>query len=424
MCNPSKVFCKILLSRIDIAIDDILRPEQAGFRKGKGCVDQIFTLRNIIEQSLEWNSALYVNFIDFKKAFDSVHRDSLWRIISSYGIPPKIVQLISIFYNNFECSIINGNTLTDWFKVESGVRQGCILSPILFLITIDWVMKNTTADKPRGIQWTLFSKLEDLDFADDLALLSSSHNHIQEKTNRLCRFAQQTGLTINEKKTQIMKINNTIQNTVTIKDHHIEEVDDFTYLGSLLSKEDSTSKDIKSRLNKARTAFAKLRPIWKSQQYSLRTKLKLYNSNVKSVLLYGSECWRETQADMNKLSSFHNGCLRKICKIFWPEIISNADLFKKTNSLDIVIEIRRRRMRWLGHVLRMPQESIPKVALRWTPQGKRNRGRPKTTWRRTVLADLEKENLTWGEAEKKAKNRTEWRSFVAALCPRGDEEDK
>ena len=87
-------------------------------------------------------------------------------------------------------------------------------------------MKNTTADKPRGIQWTLFSKLEDLDFADDLALLSSSHNHIQEKTNRLCRFARQTGLTINEKKTQIMKINNTIQNTVTIKDHHIDEVDD------------------------------------------------------------------------------------------------------------------------------------------------------------------------------------------------------
>ncbi len=102
------------------------------------------------------------DFIDFKKAFVSVHRDSLWRIISSYGIPPKLVQLISIFYNNFECSIINGNTLTDWFKAESDVCQGCILSPILFLITIDWVMKNTTADKSRGIQWTL---------ADDLALL-------------------------------------------------------------------------------------------------------------------------------------------------------------------------------------------------------------------------------------------------------------
>ena len=88
------------------------------------------------------------------------------------------------------------------------------------------------------------------------------------------------------------------------------------------------------------------------------------------------------------------------------------------------MEIRRRRMTWLGHVFRMPQDNITKIALRWTPQGKRNRGRPKTTWRRTVLADLEKEHLTWGEAEKKAKNRTEWRSFVVALCLRGDEEDK
>ncbi len=91
---------------------------------------------------------------------------------------------------------------------------------------------------------------------------------------------------------------------------------------------------------------------------------------MKSVFLYGSECWRETQADVNKLSSFHNGCLRKICKIFWPEIISNTNLYKRTNSLDIVMEIRRRRMRWLGHVLRMPQDNITKIALRWTRKRK------------------------------------------------------
>ena len=89
---PSKVFYKILLSRIDTAIDGKLRPEQAGFRKGKGCIDQSFTLYNIIEQSLQWNAPLHVNFIDFKKAFDSVHRDSLSKIISSYDIPQKLVK--------------------------------------------------------------------------------------------------------------------------------------------------------------------------------------------------------------------------------------------------------------------------------------------------------------------------------------------
>lgn len=74
---PSKVFCRVLLNRIDSAIDEKLRQEQAGFRKGKGCIDQLFTLRNIVEQSIEWKTPLYINFIDFKKAFDSIHRDTL-----------------------------------------------------------------------------------------------------------------------------------------------------------------------------------------------------------------------------------------------------------------------------------------------------------------------------------------------------------
>ena len=141
-------------------------------------------------------------------------------------------------------------------------------------------MKNATADKPRGIQWTIFSPgpLEDLDLQMILRYYPPNTTISRTKTDRLCRYAQQTGLNINEKKIQIIKINNTQQNHVTIGEQTIEEVDDFTYLGSLIRKEDSTSKEIQSRINKARSA--NLRPIWKSQQYSLKTKLKLYNSNV------------------------------------------------------------------------------------------------------------------------------------------------
>ena len=83
--------------------------------------------------------------------------------------PPEMVTLMGLFYRRFECSVIVDGIPSDWFTVESGVRQGCTMSPILFLMAIDWVMRKTTADKPRGIQWTLFSQLEDLDFADDLA---------------------------------------------------------------------------------------------------------------------------------------------------------------------------------------------------------------------------------------------------------------
>ena len=204
---PSKVFCRILLGRIDSAIDKRLREEQAGFRKGRGCIDQIFTIRNIIEQCLEWNSPLYINFIDFQKAFDSLHRDTLWNILQSYGVPGKLIALIKLFYHHFECSVVVDGNLSEWFPVESGVRQGCIISPILFLVAIDWIMRKTTSDKPRGIQWTLLSHLESLDFADDLAVLSTTHRHLQEKTNRLSCFAKQTGLNISTTKTKTLFIN-------------------------------------------------------------------------------------------------------------------------------------------------------------------------------------------------------------------------
>ena len=134
--------------------------EQAGFRKRRGCTDQILALRNTIEQTLKWNCPLYINFIDLKKAFASIHHDTLWMILRSYGVPPKIVSLIEKFYNHFECSVILSNASSEWFPVKSDVRQGRILSPILFLVVIDWVVRKTTSDKPRGIQRTILSQLE------------------------------------------------------------------------------------------------------------------------------------------------------------------------------------------------------------------------------------------------------------------------
>ena len=423
---PSKILCRIILKRMDKAIDKELREEQAGFRAGRGCIDQIFALRNIIEQCIEFKQQLHINFVDFRKAFDSIHRSSLWKILRSYGIPEKLVNLIAKFYQSFQCSVsLDQNKLTDWFEIKTGVRQGCILSPILFLITIDWVMRQTTKDRRKGINWGLFQQLlEDLDFADDLALLSSNHGHMQEKTDRLVFIAKKVGLFINTGKTEIITINSTTQRQLEIDGEEIKKVEKFTYLGSVLSSDNGTKCDIESRLSKARFAFSQLSTIWRSNKYSLKTKLRLYNSNVKSVMLYGSECWRVVQSEMNKVSAFHNTCLRRICKIFWPNRISNEDLFIRTNSRNIVEDIKERRLRWVGHVMRMDSRRIPKVALRWTPPGRRGRGRPKTTWRRSMEAELREMGMTWGEAEKVAKQRDQWKDCTTvALYPNPGEEN-
>ena len=413
---PSKILAKIIFQRISDTVDKSLRKEQAGFRKNRGCIDQIFTLRNIIEQCTEWQRQLYVNFVDFEKAFDSIHRESIWQILRAYGIPQKIVQLIKSFYANFSCTVGESELS---FKVTTGVRQGCVMSAILFNLVIDWVLRKTTEDSQRGIRWTLFSNLEDLDFADDLALMSHSHKHIQEKTDRLCTFGAQVGLKVSKKKTEVMTLNINEPASVKAYDTDLPNTEQFTYLGSTVRQDGGAEEDIKSRLNKARNVMRSMNNIWRSSQYSLHTKLRIYRSCVLSTLMYGAECWRMTKCDTDKLSAFHTMCLRKIRRVFWPQKMTNKDLLQLSHMEDMETLITRRRWSWVGHVLRMDPNAIARVALRWTPEGKRKRGRPRQTWRRTVEGEMKDLGHLWSSLERLARDRTEWRLFVAALSASG-----
>ena len=111
---------------------------------------------------------------------------------------------------------------------------------------------------------------------------------------------------------------------ILVNEEPLEFVEVLTYLGSLISKDSGASKYIKARLGKAQGAFRQLRPIWRSKQYSLKTKILLFKSNVKFYLLHGSESWRVVKTDMRRMEVFHNGCLRRIRQIFWPNEKKNG----------------------------------------------------------------------------------------------------
>jgi len=160
--------------------------------------DKIATLRIIVEQSLEWNSPLYINFIDYENVFDSINGDRLWKMLKHYNIPTKVVSLIKTSYEGTGCRVIHGGQLTRRFEMKTGVRQGWWLFPFLFLLVIDWIMKTCTKQRKNGIQLTL--KTQDLDFADDLALLSHSHQQM-EKTSELAAISSRLGLNIHKGKT-------------------------------------------------------------------------------------------------------------------------------------------------------------------------------------------------------------------------------
>ena len=387
---PGKVFNRILLERIKEAADKNLRDNQAGFRKNRSTVDQIATLRIIVEQSLEWNSDLIINFLDYEKAFDSIDRATLWKILGNHGIPERIINLIKSMYEGTSCRVVHDGLLTDSFDIKTGVRQGCMLSPFLFILAVDWLMKDTTKGERNGIQWTLWNQLEDLDFADDLALLSHKQDQMQRKTSTLNTVSQSVGLKIHPGKSKVLRTRSDQQVQVKVGDQALEEVESFCYLGSIIDREGGTEAEVKSRIGKAQAAFLALNKICRTREISLKTKLKLFNSNVKSVLLYGCETWNASGSCIRKIQVFINKCLRKILRIGWMDRITNEEVWRRAGQRSAEEEIGKRRWRWIGHTLRKGDNSITKKALDWNPQGKRRVGRPRHTWRRAREEDVKR----------------------------------
>ena len=142
-----KVFTRLLLNRLIHFTDSQLSEIQAGFRAGRSCADQVFTMRRTIEMTRRENIPIYACFIDLKAAYDSVNREALWRIVSDYGLPGKECRLIQSLYQGTSAAVRCEGGLTDWFEVRTGLRQGCMLSPALFNIFIDFVVRKALIGK-------------------------------------------------------------------------------------------------------------------------------------------------------------------------------------------------------------------------------------------------------------------------------------
>ena len=200
-------------------------------------------------------------------------------------------------------------------------------------------------------------------------------------------------------------------------------MEEIVYLGSKISKTGGTEEDIRARVNRARCAFTVLRPIWKSSAISITTKIRIFNSNVKAVLLYGAETWRVSKASTAKIQTFMNRCLRQILKLRWQDKVPNIELWRKARQEPIGVQIRRRKWRWVGHTLRKAHTNVTRQALEWNPQGKRKRGRPRQTWRRSLLEELKPIGMSWEMSKLIAEDRKKWKEMVEALCSIRSKED-
>jgi hypothetical protein len=177
--------------------------------------------------------------------------------------------------------------------------------------------------RSEGIRWGLWGKLTDLKYADDICLLTHSTRTMQTMLERLEKETAMVGLKSNVKKSTKMRIALNNKEPLYIQNEIIERLAQFTYLRSIIDNTGGTEADITTRIRKDQIAFSALNKIWHSTAYSMQTKLCIFNTNVKTVLIYGCETLKNSKSLTAKLQIFINKRLRKILRIFWPDQITN-----------------------------------------------------------------------------------------------------
>ena len=250
----AKIYNALRRNRIVPQIDKILRNNQNGFRRNRSTTSQILTIRRILEGVRAKNLQATLLFVDFTKAFDSIHRGKMEQILLAYGLPEETVVAIMILYRNTKVKVRSPDGDTEYFNIVAGVLQGDTLAPYLFIICLDYVLR-TLIDNIRENGFVLTKKsrrypaktITDADYAEYIAQLANTPNQVETLLHRLEQAAAGIGLHVNAHKTEFMCFNQK-GDISTLDGTSLKLVDKFTNLGSSVS---STEKDIDTRLTKA-----------------------------------------------------------------------------------------------------------------------------------------------------------------------------
>ena len=202
--HASKVVLKILQSRLQQYVNRELPDVQAGFRKGRGTRDQIAGIRWIIEKAREFQKNIYFYFIDYAKAFNCVDHDKLWKILKEMGIPDHLTCLLKNLYAGQEATVRTGHGTTDWFQIGIGVSQGCILSPCLFNLYAEYIMRNAGLEEAQARIKIARRNINHLRYTDDTILMAESEEELKSLLMKVKEESEKVGLKLNIQETKIM----------------------------------------------------------------------------------------------------------------------------------------------------------------------------------------------------------------------------
>jgi hypothetical protein len=330
-----KILASIIASRLESLAEAWLSDSQCGFRKRRGTNHQIHSLRRLQTEVRRASLPTAAVFVDFEKAFDSPPRQALFECLRWIGCPPELLEVIRAIHYNPKAFVKGSES---WFKVARGIRQGCVLGPIMFNILLDFCLRLadirrhgielvcedkrelTCPEDIRGLEF----RISDVDYADDLGLVGTDLQEMSASLGRLQAVTGRIGLNISVKKTEWMWLfpppgdtchaqpgvgqgtgGEVCCSRVTLDGRPVVHVRQFTYLGCLFTDTGGISDELRIRLSKARMKLNSLSFIWRSAA-QLRYRKRVFMSEVVPVLLYGCETWTLTERNYQELESFMN----------------------------------------------------------------------------------------------------------------------
>nr|VZI50330.1 unnamed protein product [Spirometra erinaceieuropaei] len=338
-----KIFAGILLNRLNNHLEQGLLPEsQCGFRRHRGTTDMIFAARQLQEKCQEMRTHLYSTFVDLTKAFDTVNREGLWKIMQKFGCPEQFTQMVRQLHDGMMARVTDNGAVSEAFAVTNGVKQGCVLAPTLCSLMFSVMLMDAYNDERPGIriayrtdghllnQRRMYfqsrvstTTVHELLFADDCALNTTSEEEMQRSMDLFSAACENFGLVINTQKTVVMhqppphsvRAHNAPPQ-ISMNGTQLQVVENFPYLASTLSHNTKIDDEVANRISKASQAFGRLQStVWNRHGLQLSTKLKMYRAVILPTLLYGAETWTVYAKQARRLNHFHLSCLRRILRL-------------------------------------------------------------------------------------------------------------
>ncbi|GFR74690.1 endonuclease-reverse transcriptase [Elysia marginata] len=267
------------MKRIRSKIKSEIADEQYGSIEGKGTTNAIYTLRTLIQRAIEVQKDVYLSFINYTKAFDRVRHNEIMKDLTQIKIDGKDLRVIkNIYWEQTAAMRVEGETST-YQKIKRGVRQGCVLSPDLFSLYSEFIVRNI--ERLRGIHIGGHI-INNLKYADDIVLIAENTKDLQRLLDIVREESQKRGLELNSKKTEIMVVSRkeTPPNiNIYIKDTKLQQRDQFKYLGALISSDGRDTTEISPRIAQSKAMFKRMKNILTNPQLSI--EIRRWNSSKK-----------------------------------------------------------------------------------------------------------------------------------------------